>query len=243
MSGLQFKPQLIDKIKGGAKTQTRRPVKWDDLMALGYVDGRFPDDPDWQRTVERVSRWKAGRSYAIQPGRGRVQVGRVTVTAVRVERLGDLGAEDARREGFARKGIGSTSMFFDYWRDLYGDVDEDQFVWVISFVYGHDQLRLLSTPVPGRSGDYTTALAQTIDEGAEGVDEASQQRFTEQAHRSKGQQHLLNRARRERYELERRLERAVSDAAARGVDISSPLRVIERQLQKIERRVYEGKAA
>lgn len=231
-----FKQKLIDRIRDGAKTQTRRVLKPEHVAEVERLRRQGKDPAG-------ACRYKVGRSYAIKPGRTSAGVARVTITAVCVERLGDITPDDAKREGFARKGIGSTSMFFDYWRELHGEVDEDLLVFAISFAYGHDQLRLLSTPVPGRSGDYTTALGQTIDEGAEGVDESSQQRFSDQAHRSKGQQHLLNQARRERYELERRLERAVSDAGARGVDISSPLRVIERQLQKIERRVYEGKAA
>lgn len=80
-------------------------------------------------------------------------------------------------------------------------------------------------------------------DAGEGVPRRDAERFASDAERNSRQSDELNRARRERYELDQRIRRAREDAALRGVDISSPLRVIERQLEKIERRVYEGKAA
>jgi hypothetical protein len=50
------------------------------------------------------------------------------VTDVRQERLGAVTHEDAVREGFK-----SAWKFFAYWERLYGEVDRDQLVWVISF--------------------------------------------------------------------------------------------------------------
>lgn len=214
MSGLQFKRQLLDKIEAGTKTMTRRPIKIGDLGEC---------------------RLKVGRSYAIQPGRGQLAVGRVTITDVRSERLGAISPDDARREGFARNGVGSTQMFFDYWRELHGNVDEDLLVWVISFAYGHDQLRLLSTPVPGRSGDYTTALGQTIDSEAEAVDEQSQERFTAGAAKHDG---LRAQKRRERWEaqtLGARLDHAVERAEREGRDVGRLIARAEAAIKAFER--------
>lgn len=88
------------------------------------------------------------------------------------------------------------------------------------------------TPIPG-----------TLADAGEAVDELTQRRLTAEAHRNKEQGAVLAQLRRERYELAQRLDRARGDARLRGVDISSMERVIERQLRKIEQRVYHGKAA
>jgi hypothetical protein len=100
-----FRPELIEKIMSQEKTETRRPVK----------DGK-------------PCRYEAGKSYALQPGRGLKAVGRVLVREVRREKLGDIGEIGAKREGFVNRG-----EFLDYWRELYGSVDLEQEVWVIRF--------------------------------------------------------------------------------------------------------------
>lgn len=89
---------------------------------------------------------------------------------------------------------------------------------------------------------YTGAPSSLSDAG-EAVDEVAQRRITQQAFDNRGQQDVLNQARRERHELAHRLDRVRADADLRGVDISSSMRVIERQLAKIERRIYQGRAA
>lgn len=93
-----------------------------------------------------------------------------------------------------------------------------------------------------RESAYTGAPSSLSDAG-EAVDEVTQRRLTQQAHDNRDHQEVVNQARRERHELAHRLDRVRADAELRGVDISSPMRVIERQLAKIERRVYDGKAA
>ncbi len=90
---------------------------------------------------------------------------------------------------------------------------------------------------------YTSAHAQVVDNAGEAVDILSQRRFTQQAHDNASHQSAANQARRERHELDQRLQRVREEARLQGIDISSPERVIERQLAKIERRVYDGKAA
>lgn len=75
------------------------------------------------------------------------------------------------------------------------------------------------------------------------VDRKTLDRYAREAETHVGQQHTLAQLRRERHELDQRLARALADARMRGVDVSSALRVIERQLARIEQRVYHGKAA
>lgn len=100
-----FRPELIDKILSGKKTETRRPVK----------DGK-------------PCRYEQGRTYSLQSARGKPGVGRIRVREVRRERLGEIDEDGAQREGFE-----SRKEFFDYWKKLYEKVDEDVEVWVIHF--------------------------------------------------------------------------------------------------------------
>jgi hypothetical protein len=91
-----FKPELVRAIQQGRKTMTRRPVK----------------------PRERDCRYKPEHVYSIQPGRGRKAVCQITVMDVRMEYLGNLSLEDARREGFR-----TTADFYAYWQRLYGPPD------------------------------------------------------------------------------------------------------------------------
>ena len=88
-----FGPELVEKILADEKTETRRPVK----------EG------------ETECRYEAGRDYAVQPGRRRRAVGKITITEVRREKLGEIAHEGALREGFP-----TLSAFLDYWRRLHG---------------------------------------------------------------------------------------------------------------------------
>ena len=45
--------------------------------------------------------WEIGRTYAVQPGRGKPAVARIRITNIRQERLCDITAADARAEGFS----------------------------------------------------------------------------------------------------------------------------------------------
>lgn len=104
-----FAPEMVKLILADRKTQTRRIVK-----------------PD-----EKACRYRIGHAYAIQPGRARPGIERLTITEVRQEKLGDISLPDAKREGFRTR-----SDFFDYWQRLHGVLHLERQVWVISFVKG-----------------------------------------------------------------------------------------------------------
>jgi hypothetical protein len=76
-----FGAQLARKALTGAKTQTRRPIR----------DGR-------------LCRYRVHHTYAVQPGRGKPEAGRILVTAVRQQRLGDITLREAHAEGFRTTG-------------------------------------------------------------------------------------------------------------------------------------------
>jgi hypothetical protein len=92
------------KVLNGSKTQTRRIVKpnheydqWDhkvvsltiDLLPLpAHMVGR-------KTTVYQV-----GKTYAVQPGRGKAAVGRIEITGIKREDVRDISNEDVRAEGY-----------------------------------------------------------------------------------------------------------------------------------------------
>lgn len=114
-------------------------------------------------------------------------------------------------------------------------------VWVIHFELDPTHRpRLLA-----RGNGYTESPEEAVDPEREGeaVEKEWDAQFRLEVEQGQALAAERARDRRERHELDQRLQRALDDARLRGVDVSSPLRVIERQVEKIERRVYEGKAA
>lgn len=101
---MTFRPELAALVMAGAKTQTRR------------------------LTRGRRCSYKVGKTYAVQPGRGKHAIGRLRVTDVRFQRVGEISDSDARREGFS-----SADEFVAYWRGLHGEWWPDTPVHVISF--------------------------------------------------------------------------------------------------------------
>jgi len=95
-----FTPASIDQILKGKKTQTRRPVK--DTHAFCHDVGDQSEVYEvWGEYATRGPRdiWARGRTYAIQPGRGKKQIGRFKLNRIRREHLGDISPEDAMAEG------------------------------------------------------------------------------------------------------------------------------------------------
>jgi uncharacterized protein YqfB (UPF0267 family) len=89
----------------GRKTQTRRIVK--------------NDKPPC----------RVDRPLAVQPGRGKKRVCDVDVIDVRKVRLGDLSKKDAQAEGYENR-----QAFIKVWKEMHGDFNPEQPVWVIEFL-------------------------------------------------------------------------------------------------------------
>lgn len=145
-----FRPELVRLIRQGKKTQTRRIV------------------------TGATCRYQATKSYALQPGRGKHAVGRITITAVRPESLGAISLRDAKREGFV-----TTHDFIDYWTGLHGRFDRDLMVWVISFSLGDttDVPRLLAARPGAPHGDYVTESRLAMVDEPEAISGWEAERF------------------------------------------------------------------
>jgi len=93
--------QVLDS----TKTQTRRLVKEGDYGWVCGDNGKKP--PLLQLSHSEVIsggrlRWQRGRTYAVQPGRGKKAVGRIRITGIRRERLQSISFRDRRAEGIER---------------------------------------------------------------------------------------------------------------------------------------------
>jgi hypothetical protein len=106
-----FRKELAELVLSGQKTETRRLVK------EGEVECRYVP----------------GRDYAVQPGRRRRAIGRIAITDVRREKLGEITHEGAVSEGFP-----TVRAFLDYWRKLHGHVNPEQEAWMIRFELEED---------------------------------------------------------------------------------------------------------
>ena len=111
-----FQPEHRGQIRTGEKTMTRR--RWDE------------------------NRVTVGKTYRATRG-GNVEQGMFTprsecdcfirVTDVYRETLGEMNAADARREGDY-----TLAEFRDIWRDINGEWDPSEQVWVVAFEYAGD---------------------------------------------------------------------------------------------------------
>jgi hypothetical protein len=95
-----FSPENVAKIEAGEKTQTRRVRR--PYAVSGRKDGAAYDVWDFNARRAYVPIYEVGKSYAVQPGRGKKAVGRIRITAIRYcERAAEISEGDAVAEGFA----------------------------------------------------------------------------------------------------------------------------------------------
>lgn len=124
---MNFTPDMMALVLAGKKTQTRRPMKEGEYRKLRYSSpiSRYPA----VYSANNRMKWAVNEDVAICPGRGKKAVGRIRITAIRMERPLEISADDARAEGFPDR-----EAFWDKLRSLYGaDVDLGAWYWVIEF--------------------------------------------------------------------------------------------------------------
>ena len=124
-----FSPELAELVISGRKTVTRRPVKWDLVEPpLGIVP-TGPHNRIAEEGKAKDCRYRVGRFYAVQPGRGKKAVGHIWIESVEMQALSAaFHHAEARAEGFT-----SSAGFKKHWLKLYGAFDPDQPVWRIAF--------------------------------------------------------------------------------------------------------------
>lgn len=144
-----FTPENAAKVLDGSKTQTRRPTRLGDdahvlmnRIAAVKRNGRYlwrvnDGTLDWigMAGIGGNDGSRGGGSaafrqptYSVQPGRGKRGLDRIRILEIRTEPLMAISEKDALAEGFA-----STDEFFDEWRALYGSLDPNKMVWVLTF--------------------------------------------------------------------------------------------------------------
>ena len=123
-----FKDKLCQKVLDGTKTQTRRLVKGGDYTWRNGVSTAITEVCDFHNRLK----WKLGRTYAVQPGRGKHAVGRIGIRRIRRECLNAINHDDAQAEGVGR----SIAAFAELWDSIHPKgkrwIDNPE-VWVLEF--------------------------------------------------------------------------------------------------------------
>jgi hypothetical protein len=91
-----FTPENARKVMHSKKTMTRRIISRYEMF---YADKDTPPTvyvkcPDGKQRIK----WQVGRTYAVQPGRGKASIGRVKLLGLFRERLQDISDADVCAE-------------------------------------------------------------------------------------------------------------------------------------------------
>jgi hypothetical protein len=138
------------------KTQTRRLKKPGQYAQYYHTGTRYPSPnlPDRIIRVYEASgriKWEAGRTYAMQRGRGLPAYARMKVLAIREQRLQDISHKDALEEGvkswaqqnsvmhalhFIAEGF-ADAAYADLWRSLHKKTgtryEDNPIVWALAY--------------------------------------------------------------------------------------------------------------
>ncbi len=110
----------LDKILCGEKRQTRRLVKPGEHLTT--KSGKAA-------VVAKRTVYEVGKTYAVQPNRGKKAVARILLTGLRREKILDISTADAVAEGFL-----SRDEFLKTWHNIHGaKADLLHEVWVLEF--------------------------------------------------------------------------------------------------------------
>lgn len=107
-----FKPDLAQKVLAGEKTVTRRLVSDN------------PRSPWWRGHCSLV----VGKDYAVCPGRGKTQIGRVRIISVDRMGLWPMTDSEAKAEGFS-----SLGAFGNAWDRINKHALAQHEVWRVEF--------------------------------------------------------------------------------------------------------------
>jgi hypothetical protein len=111
-----------EAILEGRKTQTRR-VRHSSDQAVEDEHGDII-----AVLVNGREKWRVGKTYSIQPARGKPQIGRIRILAIGAERVSNISENDVEAEGFVTKVV-----FLRTWVEINGEAQADAIVWVLRF--------------------------------------------------------------------------------------------------------------
>jgi hypothetical protein len=112
----------LPQVLAGEKTMTRRLIAPNDTVvagANGHIQAILSNGRD---------KFRVGKTYAVQPARGKPQVARIEVLRLGRGSVSAISEQDARAEGFP-----SCEAFLNEWRKIHGDTKMNADVWVIEF--------------------------------------------------------------------------------------------------------------
>lgn len=134
------------KVLSGEKTQTRRIVRPDDLPMFHTANSLrfYPDVYSGYRGVRKTDgtyKWQVGKTYAVQPGRGKPAVARIRLTVIRREDVRDISDPDIEAEGFD-----DFFDFFDVWTDMHDHSFNKRYLYNADMGYEWDNYGLAKRP-------------------------------------------------------------------------------------------------
>lgn len=119
---MQFTRENAEKVMAGTKTQTRRPVKNGEKFYSSFLG--LP-----AKVIDANGRikWQEGRTYSVQPGRGKSGIGKIRLIHIERERLQDITGGDCIAEGIAatpgkslwHEDIQLKLAYFRLWDSIY----------------------------------------------------------------------------------------------------------------------------
>ena len=119
---MRFKTDLLEAIRDGRKTVTRRVVKTEKCP---YTVGRIYAATNRPRWTASGTRSNSSGGWFTLP---------IKIVSIRKERLADITEEDAGREGLvAQSGFTSRELFFWRWGQIHGHDGDVPYVWRIEF--------------------------------------------------------------------------------------------------------------
>ncbi len=131
-----FRPLLIDAIREGLKSETRRLMLPGDEIESREgpgSPGRMTKRLQVRRADGRL-RWATGRIYWAQPGRGQFGTLRYTISDIFLERLQAITIEGAVREGISN--VNPVWAFGALWNSIHPKPphrwQDNPLVWVLT---------------------------------------------------------------------------------------------------------------
>ena len=116
----------LDKVLSQEKWQTRRVAKPNERL---FIEEKLSGQQKFVSGSGKRKVFEVGKSYAVQPNRGKKGIARIMITGIRSQPVWAISERDAHAEGF-----GSREEFLTTWRTIHGHrANLNRTVWVLEF--------------------------------------------------------------------------------------------------------------